>query len=62
MEFVQRFLLYLSIAALVCLIIGLFKPWVMLWWEDKQNRKKVIMIYGTAAFVAYALYLILLLL
>ena len=61
MEFVQRFFLYLSLAALVCLIAGLFKPWVMLWWEDTQNRKKVFKVYGTAAFIAGVIYLILLL-
>lgn len=61
MEFIQRFFLYLSFAALVCLIAGLFKPWVMLWWEDVQNRKKVIKVYGTAAIVACVVYLILVL-
>ena len=56
MDFIQRFLLYLSFIALLCLIIGLFKPWLMLWWEDVQNRKKVIKVYGTAALISYALY------
>ena len=61
MEFVQRFFLYLSLVALVCLIAGLFRPWALVWWEDKQNRKKVVMIYGTAAFTAFIIYWILLL-
>jgi hypothetical protein len=56
MDFIQRFLLYLAFIALLCLIIGLFKPWAMLWWEDVQNRKKVIKVYGTAALISYALY------
>lgn len=56
MEFIQRFFLYVSITAFVFLIIGLFKPWVMLWWEDVQNRKKIIRLYGTTALVSYALY------
>lgn len=56
MEFIQRFFLYVSITAFVFLIIGLFKPWVMLWWEDVQNRKKIIRLYGTVALVSYALY------
>jgi hypothetical protein len=56
MDFIQRLLLYLTVAALLCLVIGLFRPWVMLWWEDTQNRKKVIKLYGTAAVVSYALY------
>ena len=56
MEYVQRFFLYLSLIALLCLIIGLFKPWVMLWWEDTQNRKKVIRVYGTATIIAFVIY------
>lgn len=56
MEFIQRFFLYVSITAVIFLIIGLFKPWVMLWWEDVQTRKKIIKVYGTAALVSYALY------
>jgi hypothetical protein len=56
MEFIQRFFLYVSITAVIFLIIGLFKPWVMLWWEDIQTRKKIIKVYGTAALVSYALY------
>ena len=56
MEFIQRFFLYVSVTAFVFLVIGLFKPWMMLWWEDVQNRKKIIKVYGTAALVSYALY------
>lgn len=56
MEFIQRFFLYVSLTSLACLVIGLFKPWIMLWWEDIQNRKKVIKVYGTAAIISYALY------
>ena len=56
MEFLQRFLLIVSLAALLGLIVGLFKPWIMLWWEDTQNRKKVLKVYGTAAVISYALY------
>lgn len=56
MDFIHRFFLYLSLTSLLCLIVGLLKPWMMLWWEDVQNRKKVIKVYGTAAFISYALY------
>lgn len=56
MDFIQRFFLYLSLISLLCLITGLFRPWVMLWWEDVQNRKKVIKIYGSAALISYTLY------
>ena len=56
MEFLQRFFLYLTLLALMGLLIGLLKPWIMLWWEDSQNRKKVLKLYGTIALISYALY------
>lgn len=56
MDSIRLFFLYLTATALLCLVTGLFKPWIMLWWEDIQNRKKVIKVYGTAAIISYALY------
>lgn len=60
MEFIQRIFLYLAFASLLFLIVGLYKPWVMLWWEHTQNRKKIIKIYGSATVVTFAVYYILL--
>lgn len=31
----------------------------MLWWEDVQNRKKVIKLYGTAGLLFFVIYLLL---
>lgn len=45
--------------SLFFLLIGLFKPWIMLWWEDRQNRKKVIKVYGFAAILFYVIYQVL---
>jgi hypothetical protein len=28
----------------------------MLWWEDVQNRRKVVRVYGLVAIVSYALH------
>lgn len=56
MAFIQRFFLYVTAAALLCLLAGLVKPWAMLWWEDVQNRRKVIKVYGSVAVISYALY------
>jgi len=56
MDFLQRFFLLMSITALLGVVAGLFKPWMMLWWEDVQNRKKVLKVYGTTAVISYALY------
>lgn len=59
MELTKQVFLYLSLAAVGCMGIGLFRPWVMLWWEDIQNRKKVIQLYGTVALVTFAIHTIL---
>ena len=56
MSFFQQLFLYVSFMALLFLLIGLYKPWVMLWWEDVQNRRKVIKVYGLVALVSHAAY------
>ena len=56
MEFIQQLFLFVSFTAIIFLIIGLYKPWTMLWWEDVQNRRKVIKLYGTVAVVSLAIY------
>ncbi len=38
------------------MILGLIKPWIMLWWEDVQNRKKVIQLYGTSGLLFLIIY------
>ena len=57
MSKVRLLILFVSMASLLFLILGLIKPWMMLWWEDVQNRRKVIMIYGSLAIVFYIIYL-----
>jgi hypothetical protein len=56
MDFIERFFLYMTFISLLCLLVGLLRPWMMLWWEDTQNRKKIIKVYGTAGAISYALY------
>jgi hypothetical protein len=56
MDFINRFFLYITITSIFCLVIGLMKPWIMLWWEDLQNRRKVIRLYGSIALISYVLY------
>jgi hypothetical protein len=56
MHYVRLLLYYLSIICVAFLVIGLWQPWVMLWWEDTQNRKKVIMVYGTLGVIFYVAY------
>jgi hypothetical protein len=56
MTFIATVFLYISWVNAGLMIIGLFKPWVVLWWEDIQNRRKVIRLYGTLAIVSFILH------
>lgn len=40
------------------MVVGFFRPWVALWWEPVQTRRKVIILYGTICVVAVILYVI----
>jgi hypothetical protein len=53
---VRLLILFLGIACSIFLLIGLIKPWIMLWWEDVQNRKKVIAVYGTLVLIFFIAY------
>jgi hypothetical protein len=57
MEFIQQLFLYLGFTALIFLLMGLYKPWIMLWWEDIQNRRKVIKVYGSVAALSFIIYI-----
>jgi hypothetical protein len=57
LKFIQQLFQYVSFTCFIFLIIGLFRPWVMLWWEDVQNRRKVIKLYGSVGMVFYVAYL-----
>jgi hypothetical protein len=59
MKEVDLFFLFLTITSFGLLIAGLYKPWVVLWWEDFQNRRKVFKVYGTATLLALITYLLL---
>jgi hypothetical protein len=59
MPFVRTLFLYMSITFAIFLLIGLVKPWIMLWWEDVQNRRKVLKLYGVIAIVSYGIHWIL---
>ncbi|HNP94410.1 MAG TPA: hypothetical protein PKJ63_02235 [Cyclobacteriaceae bacterium] len=58
MSSVRLFCLLLSCACLISMIIGLFKPWLLLWWEDVQNRKKIILVYGSLSLIFYLAYVV----
>jgi len=48
MQFYADVSLAVAVACFLCLLIGLYRPWLMLWWEDTQNRKKIFKVYGSA--------------
>ncbi|MBS1558442.1 MAG: hypothetical protein JST69_06905 [Bacteroidetes bacterium] len=52
-------ILFLALTSLLFLVIGMIKPWMLLWWEDTQNRRKVLKVYGALALFFYLIYLIL---
>lgn len=55
-ESVRLIFWLLSWAALILLVAGLVRPWVVLWWEDTQNRWKVIRGYGLLWAGSFLLY------
>jgi hypothetical protein len=59
MFYVRNLLLLSAISCFIGLAIGLVKPWIMLWWEDVQNRKKVVRLYGTLGILFLAAYYLL---
>ncbi len=58
MYYVRLLFLLVSLTALGFMVVGLFKPWLLLWWEDVQNRKKVLLVYGTTAIIFLIIYFV----
>ncbi|MBS1486088.1 MAG: hypothetical protein JST43_00760 [Bacteroidetes bacterium] len=56
MQNARLLVLFLTLTTLLFMVIGLIKPWMMLWWEHTQNRRKVLKVYGTLALVFFFLY------
>lgn len=61
MYYVRLLFLLISLTSFLFMILGLIKPWIMLWWEDVQNRKKVIQLYGTSGVLFLIIYFALIL-
>ena len=56
MDYVRLLMLLIALTALLFLLLGLIRPWIMLWWEDVQNRLKEIKVYGTVAVICFLAY------
>jgi hypothetical protein len=59
MHMIRLLLQLMAATAFIFLLAGLYKPWIMLWWEDVQNRRKVIRLYGVIGISCYSVYWIL---
>jgi hypothetical protein len=59
MPFLSQLFFFVALACALLLIVGLFRPWSVLWWEDVQNRRKVINWYGSATLLFYVLSVVL---
>jgi hypothetical protein len=59
MYYVRLLILLVSITSFACMLMGLIKPWMLLWWEDVQNRRKVIKLYGSTGLLFLIVYWIL---
>ncbi|MCH7402327.1 hypothetical protein ACFOUP_03485 [Belliella kenyensis] len=57
-EAIRIFLIILAIYSGASLILGLYRPVLVLWFMDRFNRMKVIKVYGLALVVLIALILI----
>jgi hypothetical protein len=56
---VRLLILFLGIASAIFLVLGMIRPWAMLWWEDVQNRKKVLYVYGSLTLLFFIAYYVL---
>ncbi len=56
MYYLELFIILLTLTCVLFLIIGLVKPWAMLWWEDVQTRSMVLKVYGSLAIIFLLVY------
>lgn len=42
-------LIYMAVFFWLLTLLGLYKPWLALWWSDYHPRSKVLKIYGGIA-------------
>ncbi|MDN5214558.1 hypothetical protein QQ020_20935 [Fulvivirgaceae bacterium BMA12] len=47
MELLLNLIFILAIFNFLLLAVGLYRPWIVLWWRRRQNRLQVIRLYGT---------------
>jgi hypothetical protein len=57
MDIARQLLLICFLVFSGVLVLGLVVPWIAVWWEDTQNRRQVIRIYGTGGLLALLMYM-----
>lgn len=55
---IRPLILVLSILFTILTFVGMYKPWIVFWWADFSNRKKVLAVYGSLALMCWLLYLL----
>jgi len=48
-QYLSQGLIYVAAFFWLLTLLGLYKPWLALWWSDHCPRKKVLKIYGSIA-------------
>ena len=61
-EFFRNLLLYSSFGFVGIIILGFYRPAYVIWWEEIQNRRRVLKTYGRLLGLFIVGYLILLVL
>ena len=58
LEFIRILILWTAIFSCFLVVIGFIRPTILLWWEDTQNRIKILKFYGiSAVFLLLAYYI-----
>ena len=59
MQIASSLTFYLFVILMIVVLIGLYRPSIVLWWEDVRPRKKVLKYYGILGSVCLLIYMIL---
>ncbi len=51
MELLRDLIFILAVFNFLLLSVGLYRPWIVLWWRRRQNRRQVIQLYGMLGLV-----------
>lgn len=58
MNLIRNLALSVVVITGILIIYGFFKPWVVLWWEPVQTRRRIIKLYGTVFVLTLVVYIL----